>query len=104
VPDYLEVIEKAKRILFGVGNRGIRVNFTVYSVKVDWWINVSILFEFGMNDQVIPYFKIKPFKPHVYELAQEKVFFFMNLCRVLLNLAMSIICLISSVKMAMAGI
>ena len=40
VPDYLEVIDAAKDVLFGYGNRGIKINFTLYSVKVDWWINV----------------------------------------------------------------
>ena len=50
VPDYLKVVEAAKRILFGYGSKGIRIEFSLYSIKVDWWINVTIVYEFGINE------------------------------------------------------
>ena len=40
VEEYREVMKNSNGIFFGEGTRAITLTFTIYSKKIDWWVNV----------------------------------------------------------------
>jgi len=97
-------MDASKGAFFGVGSRGIRINFTLYSKATDWWILVNLLFEYGVEDQVILQSKtFQPFKPHIYEKDQEQGLFVLDIVRITLNIVMSVVCIGDSLLKLFGG-
>ena len=72
----------------------MRVYFTVYSFKADWWVNINIYFEYGIESQVITNMQLIPFKPSHYELGSELNYYILEFCQKGINMGLCILFLV----------
>ena len=82
-------------IFFGMGTRAVSLTFTVYSETTDWWINVRLLFEYGVGNQVILARKdFIPFRPNIYETEKERKFLIIDVVRLSCNIIIALVHLV----------
>ena len=92
VEEYREEMKNLNGIFFGMGTRAVSLTFTVYSKITDWWINVRILFEYGIGNQVILARKdFIPFRPNIYETKQERQFLILDIARLCCNITIALV-------------
>ena len=90
--EYREEMKNLNGIFFGMGTRAVSLTFTVYSKITDWWINVRILFEYGIGNQVILARKdFIPFRPNIYETKQERQFLILDIARLCCNITIALV-------------
>ena len=51
--DYLKKVKEAEGAFFGNGALSVTLDFSIYSLTLNYWVHAELLFEFGIADQVI---------------------------------------------------
>jgi hypothetical protein len=67
--EFKKQINAARGLLFGIGAQSIEIGFCVYAPVQDQWVSANLMFNYGVDDQVILMSsRFKPFKPDPYDI------------------------------------
>lgn len=89
----------AYETFFAEAARGIIILFTAYTPSTDWWMNVELHYEYGINEVIsVTEARVQPFRPNIYETKSEKAYLGVDIIRFSVQIIIMAVILIRKVK------